>query len=304
MNYWLIIILVVVHMIITLGYCIFIKLRISNIPGHMLAVVFLIPVFGLVSAICIEWLYIHKKDGQKEISLEKMKLGLGESIFYQYMVEENEDAAFVVPLEEALLINDVHTRRSIMLDILHKSPSQYIDLLKIARFNYDTEVTHYATTSIMEAQREYELELQKCREDYRENHDLESALDLYITVVKNYVKSGILEGELLNKQRSVLDELYSRKIMLRPNKKQLYLDMLENDINRGQYKKAGEIAAHIQERWPDDEKIWLASLNLCVSSKDRFMLRDLITKIETSAIKWTAKGRERLSFFTECCTRQ
>ena len=60
-------------------------------------------------------------------------------------------------------------RHSLMLDILHKNPNEYIAILQKARNSDDTEVTHYATTMMMEIQTEYEKKLQQYEKTYKEH---------------------------------------------------------------------------------------------------------------------------------------
>ncbi len=288
-----------VHIVVCVVYSLLMLRHVSNLPGHMALILFLIPVFGVVSALCIEQLYWRKKTGEKELALEGLELALGESIFNQYMVEENEDAASIVPLEEALLINDAQTRRSIMLDILHKDPSQYIELLKMARFNHDAEITHYASATIMEAQRDYELELQRCMAAYQNKPEDESVLDQYITALQSYINSELMEGEMLKRQHIKLDDLLGQKLKLNSNNKQTYFDRFDNAIKSEQFSKAREIVELMQDKWATDENVWLKTLQLCVASNDQQQLVKMLEKIKTMRIKWTGRGRARLAFFTE-----
>ena len=63
-------------------------------------------------------------------------------------VENREDAASTVPLEEALLLDSAEQRRKLILSVLTDDPVQYYDLLEQARLNDDSEVVHYAATAM------------------------------------------------------------------------------------------------------------------------------------------------------------
>lgn len=63
-------------------------------------------------------------------------------------VENREDAASTVPLEEALLLDSAEQRRKLILSVLMDDPVQYYDLLEQARLNDDSEVVHYAATAM------------------------------------------------------------------------------------------------------------------------------------------------------------
>ena len=72
----------------------------------------------------------------------------------------------VVPLEEALLINEPELRRELIMDVLNDNPEEYMDLLKQARMNEDVEVVHYAITAMVELSKEYDFRMQKLEKLY------------------------------------------------------------------------------------------------------------------------------------------
>ena len=79
-------------------------------------------------------------------------------------MEENDRD--VVPLEEALLLNDSSRRRELIMNVLNDNPGEYVELLKQARMNEDVEVVHYAITAMVELSKEYDYRLQKIEKIY------------------------------------------------------------------------------------------------------------------------------------------
>lgn len=295
MNEAVIAIALCIHVVICALYFILIKLRIAHIPGSMLAVIMFVPVFGLLSALCVEWILHRKHDGFKMMDIEK--LSLGESIYNKIVVDENEQPGTVIPLEEAILINDVHTRRAIMIDILHRDPKQYLELLKVARFNNDIEVTHYAATTIIEIQRDFELSIQQLSLQIKNHPQDIQALDQYIDVMDKYLKSGLLEGHLLHQQRLLYAMPLKRKIELCPDEKQAYFQMIENDVGLKNYVQAEETVRIMIKKWPGDENVWFAGIRVYVESKNSTQKAQLLEKMKSMPINWTAKGKERMRFW-------
>lgn len=294
---YIMIVLLCLHLLISFVYGYTIIRNKSNLPETMIFIITLVPVFGLISALGIEMVYIKNREGKRESSLEGF--GRREEIYDKYFVEEIEDANEVVPLEEALLINDSPTRRKLMMDILHKDPNQYLELLKQARFHNDMEVTHYATATIMELHREYELELQQCIKTYRSNPMYEPGIEDYVKAMKRYLDSGLLD-EMMNKRyRDQYNDILTEIVKLQPEKKQIHLEILDNDMKRQELTKAREIANILQMKWPNEELVWLKSIQLSVDSRDQKLMQQTLMQIEKLRINWTAEGRTKLKFFIE-----
>ena len=83
-------------------------------------------------------------------------------------MEEEPARDLIVPLQEALLINDASTRRQLIMDILYHDTGEYVDVLNRARMNDDVEVVHYATTAMVELQKDYEERLQAERTEWEQ----------------------------------------------------------------------------------------------------------------------------------------
>ena len=116
-----------------------------------------IPIVGLLYALVVQWLNTIGKQGDKNVDMLPLDI---EDILWKSLKSTTEDGN-LVPLEEAMLINDFGTRRRIMLDALYDDPMKYLDVLLLARNNDDIDTTHYATTMIAHAQKRFQLLLQE-----------------------------------------------------------------------------------------------------------------------------------------------
>ena len=114
----------------------------------ILPIVFLVPVFGFSCLLFLEWESRGDQENKKEIGIEKLKIN--DDIHRSILMEEDPARDLMVPLQEALLMNDASTRRELMMDILYDDVGEYVEVLKNARMNDDTEVVHYATTAMVE----------------------------------------------------------------------------------------------------------------------------------------------------------
>lgn len=115
-------------------------------------IVFFIPVFGFLCLFVLEWESRGDQESKREVGIEKLKIN--DEIHRSILMEEEPARDLIVPLQEALLINDASTRRQLIMDILYHDTGEYVDVLNKARMNDDVEVVHYATTAMVELQKD------------------------------------------------------------------------------------------------------------------------------------------------------
>src|SRR5512143_3244328 len=118
-----------------------------------------VPVFGPLLAFTIDLMHILGHPGTNPVELEALKLG--QNVYWNTVEGPQEDPS-VVPLEEAILINDEHVRREAVLDTFGQDAFGYLDVLLLARDDEDIDTTHYATIRITKIHRQFQLALQQC----------------------------------------------------------------------------------------------------------------------------------------------
>ncbi|MBE0671536.1 MAG: hypothetical protein IH588_13190, partial [Anaerolineales bacterium] len=202
-------IVLVFHILLTMAYAVFIYSGRSHLRKEQILPIFFVPIFGPVTAIVIEMLNIWNKQASKPVELEP--LTLGDDILWVTLKSFHESGD-IVPLEEAILINDVKVRRRFMLETLYTDPLKYLDVLNIAKYNDDVETSHYATTTISKAQKDFQLSIQKLAVELENNPDDPDLLNEYIDRLEKYIESGLLEVHLLKNLRIVYSKVLDRKL--------------------------------------------------------------------------------------------
>jgi len=250
---------------------------------------FLVPVFGPVTGWMLMRAVGKKPPGMEWILRnEKHK----EAILHRMPVID------MVPLEEALLMNDPHKRRNLMMNILRSDPMQYLDLLLIARFNDDTETAHYATATIMELQRQFQLEIQQRQAELnRDESDFEKHRE-YVKFLSTYCESGLLEGQLLRRQRLVLKKALESAMKMKDDLA-LFTIMIHNSLALNEAAEAKSTAEALMAKWPLQESSWLESMRVFVETHDQSGMQALLQKMQKTQVDFTSKGREQMLFWTE-----
>lgn len=288
--------LLIIHILLCLLMWFMKKTGIIQGNELLLPMVICVPIGGFLIGIIHEYEQRRKKIGIREVALEKMKIT--DEKYRRIRVEEDVNKSITVPLEEAILINDAKTRRLLMLDVLHKSPSEYIRLLQKTRTSNDVELTHYATTTIMEVQSEFEARLQKYGKDAKEHPESEEIWDQFQKVLQQYINSGLLTPNILLTKRVQMDEILQKLCAMNPENKEYYLLQIENAIEQNQYDNMEEKLQWAKSKWPE-ERIYKLYMMYYQHTKQSDKLLALIKEIEEENIYLDHEGKEWMQFWNK-----
>jgi len=256
----------------------------------LLPLVVCLPIIGLAGALIVS----RRIDEVLETPVDKL-----------YRRVENEalsvtkgkaELETVVPFDEVLLLSNDQTRREVMMHILRRDPFQYLEMLKAAKVSSDVEVTHYATATIMEIQRDLDITMQKAEEAFRSNPDDIDAANRFISALSSYINTGLLLENRMLQLRYQLSEILEHKLSLFPKSRSAHLQLVDNEINLGNYTHAAEVAADMRDKWPADEKSWLTGLHVCMAAGDAAGKTNIANMLAEAPINWSKAGREEANF--------
>lgn len=291
---------VLFHCVLCLIAAILMYTHLMKSRPMILPIVFLVPVFGFSCLLFLEWESRGDQENKKEIGIEKLKIN--DDIHRSILMEEDPARDLMVPLQEALLMNDASTRRELMMDILYDDVGEYVEVLKNARMNDDTEVVHYATTAMVELQKDYETKLQKQKEAFALEEDA-GLLDEYIQTLEKYVESGLLEGNMLKNRRLELCGLLERKLTQRKEEGHeelpLYCTKFEQDCALGEYEDALRMADAAIRLWPQQEEGYLMKIRHGVMTKNPEQIGTVIGLLENNKVYLSPAARRTVDFWKE-----
>lgn len=289
--------LIIVH--ILLCTMVYVLLCLGIIKSSRMTFVFVvfIPLFGLAVLIVLEIHSRGRMEVRKDAGIEKLKIN--DEIHRSILMEEQEEN-IIVPLQEALILNDASVRRELMMKIMYDDVSQYVDTLKTARMNEDTEVVHYATTAMVEVQKEYDMKLQQMEKKMAQEPDDAAIVDRYLELIDSYIGSGLLEGNMLQAQRRRYEELLTKKMEGSAENSLMWLGKkAENELELKEYERAADTIAAILEKWPNQEKGYLLQIRLYVAKKDREGIGRTLKQLEEKTVYLSSVGRKTVAFWQE-----
>lgn len=281
--------IVAIHAVCALVYTILILLRKSHLGYDHIIPIICVPVFGILAAFLIEYIKWKKELAEGPVDLHSFTLD--NNPYWKNIISRKEDEN-IVPLEEAILINNDQTRRRLMLEALYDDPRKYLDVLMVSRNNEDIETAHYATTTIVKIQRGFQLEVQKLEAAVNDDPDDIALLDQYLDVLEKYIESGVLEDHLLKRQRIHYAMMLQKKLNMKPDDKTAMIKSIHNSIKMDDLQNAAKFAELLKASHPDDEDTWIESIKVSVESQNSAQLRKTLAEIRNLNIDWSKQGRE------------
>lgn len=289
------VLLLIIHALVCLVLWTLMKLGLLPVRGHMLAVIVLVPLWGplLVLLLCAR----SRAFGDASCASALESLRLKDDMRRGVLVQGRETDAGVVPLEEALIVNDPADRRRLMLSMLTEDPSAYLAQLQAAKLNDDVEVAHYAATAVAQISKESDLKLQQLERAFKADPSAQN-LDEYCDYLGTYLDSGLAEGRVEQIQRQQYVRLLARRCeredgpALRIRYATALADVSELD-------EAEAVTTQLVADAPDEQEAWMLCLRLAVMRRDGEAVQQVIDAIDNQHVYLSAENREKLAFWRD-----
>lgn len=286
--------LLLIHTLVCLVLWTLVKLGMLPVRGHMLPAMVLVPLWGpLLLVLCARGEAFG--DALEDGTLESLRLN--DEIRRGMQVQVREGDAGVVPLEEALIVNDPSDRRRLMLSMLTEDPDAYLAQLQAAKLNDDVEVAHYAATAVAQISKESDLKLQQLERAFKTDPSTEN-LDAYCDYLGTYLDSGLAEGRVEQIQRQQYARLLARRCE-REDGAALRIRYATALADAGELDEAEAVITQLVAEVPDDQEAWMLCLRLAVMRRDGEGVRQVIDAIDNQHVYLSAENREQLAFWCD-----
>jgi hypothetical protein len=233
-------------------------------------------------------------------------LGLG-TFFYQIFFDRDIDLAAItfskervdivdrpnmeeemnlVPLEEAIMIDDKDSLRQLLLTVLRGDVSKSINAVSKALNSSDSEASHYAASAIMDVTAEFQNTIQKFQAQLESDPKDREVNQLFIEYLIRMLNAGFLsELELKTYvfllQHTCENAYQSSKELLKAD----YYGSLVNLLSRiGELQLAVTWVERFQEDYPDHMEMYYCVLHFYFETKEKEKFFFYMNKLKTSDI--------------------
>lgn len=288
-------VLLLVHALVCLVLWTLMKLGLLPVRGHMLAVMVLVPLWGPLLVVLLIARSAVFGDDLKDATLEALRIN--DDMHRSMLVQGREGDDGVVPLEEALIVNDPGDRRRLMLSMLTEDPDAYLAQLQAAKLNDDVEVAHYAATAVAQISKESDLKLQQLERAFKTDPSAQN-LNAYCDYLGTYLASGLAEGRVAQIQRQQYARLLARRCE-REDGLALRVRYATALADAGEVDEAEDVAERLVADTPDEQDVWMLCLRLAVLRHDGEMVQRVIDAVDKQHVYLSAENREKLAFWRE-----
>lgn len=288
-------VLLLIHALVCLVLWTLMKLGLLPVRGHMLAVMVLVPLWGPLLVVLLIARSAVFGDDLKDATLEALRIN--DDMHRSMLVQGREGDDGVVPLEEALIVNDPGDRRRLMLSMLTEDPDAYLAQLQAAKLSDDVEVAHYAATAVAQISKESDLKLQQLERAFKTDPSAQN-LNAYCDYLGTYLASGLAEGRVAQIQRQQYARLLARRCE-REDGLALRVRYATALADAGEVDEAEDVAERLVADTPDEQDVWMLCLRLAVLRHDGEMVRRVIDAVDKQHVYLSAENREKLAFWRE-----
>lgn len=236
-----------------------------------------------------EWQARHSRQALRDV--EEYGRTQGEAVWRREVIAGKDDD-FIVPLEEAMTVNSPVVSRKLMMKLLHANPEQYVELLKRVTLSDDVELTHYASTSMMEIQSGYEERIGRLLEEIRLNPEDSYALVKCRNELKAYIDSGFITDTVLRQYRMRLHEVLEKLCVMQPEAVRYEFEYIENSIMLGITDGIDKRLALLEKKYPQDIRVYCLYVQYYYCTNNGERIKDVLQEIKDKDIYLDSGGRQ------------
>ena len=287
--------LLFLHLIVSAVVWFGIRTGVLKVKMYLMFLVLFVPFWGVLCVLFLHTQICAGADNVRQADVEKLKVNEER---YKNIFVSQETKEQVVPLEDALLLNEAGVRRELIMDVLNDNPGEYMELLKKARMNDDVEVVHYAITAMVELSKDYDYRLQQLEKRYARHPEDPAILAEYCDFLEEYLDQGILEAQMEQMQRRQYIQLLQNR---KKQRAELHTSILltENLLKLKAYGEAYEELQFMREHWYRREEYWILYVKYCAEQKQGRALAQALSEMKREHIYLSSKGKEALALWLD-----
>ncbi len=194
-------------------------------------------------------------------------------------------------------MGDSSFRRKVVVDTLKEDAVEYIDVLREALLNDDTETSHYASSVIMDIEGKLQASLLQKEVNFHENMQNREAAYAYEQELYKVIKSGLYEKRDLHKHyvkyKVVSDVLFAEETV----PEVCLHNRIDVDFETGDIRHAEKICSRYKKEFPSSEEMVVDHIKLYIRMQDKEALDKFLQHLKELPVLLTAHSLQYIRFF-------
>lgn len=199
---------------------------------------------------------------------------------------DESDEINLIPMEEAIMINDKENLRNLLLTVLRGDVKKSINAVTKALNSSDSEASHYAASAIMDIMNEFQKTLQKFYAQMDAEPDDTEVMVLYINYLSEMLGAGFLseleEKTYIYSLQKVCERLFhADQTQLKPMHYTALISLLTkiNDLQNSEL-----WIQRFTTNYPDHIEMYRCALHHYFSIKDKIHFFEYMDRLKHSNI--------------------
>ena len=203
----------------------------------------------------------------------------------------------IIPIKDALALNKVDIKRSLMLHALKDDAYEYVRITKELLGDEDTEIAHYAASSLTDINTKLMGTVQKSEEEFHKNKEDISKAENYLKNISEYLKSGLVEGR--DRKRLQYEYINTLEVMLNLEKiVESYLQQAINiSIDLKEYIRAKRYSKIYLKNFPNAATPYILRAKIAYNEQDIDELKKTIKALSDTDILVTGDELKTLRYW-------
>ncbi|WP_146548998.1 hypothetical protein [Rummeliibacillus suwonensis] len=253
-------------------------------------IVSFVPIIGWFFPIIWSKMLIPNKGETLDSYLKKQNDDIEIELLAKEETIEREKELNIIPIEEALVISDFTTRRKVMLDVLKKDAIQYIDVIKMAVLNDDSETAHFAVAAVMEVKRKLSLSLQTFSVEFEKDPYHSMIARSYAQVLREYMKSGFLDEKTLKKYKYTYIQVLEQLIDNGEGDQITFEEKMKVEMELHEYANAEKTGLQYLQYFPGIEEPYICLLDYYYTTKSKISMQRVLDELMNSTIQFSNRA--------------
>lgn len=192
----------------------------------------------------------------------------------------------LVPMEEAIMIDDKENLRQLLLTVLRGDVSKSISAVSKALNSSDSEASHYAASAIMDIMNDFQNTLQKFHAQLEANPDDREVNQLFIEYLIKMLNANFLSDLEIKTYvymlQSNCETVYQKDpTILHP---EYYTSVVNLLMRIGDIQTASQWVGRLQQNYPDNMEMYRCALHFYFDIKDKNSFFHYLNQLKKSDI--------------------
>ena len=267
--------------------------RLQNAP-LFLAAALLIPIFGPAGIL----LTAKSPVGQGGLSTEEAEsASKPEDVYRSVKNGGRDDMNWILPIEEAMLVNEPRVRRRVMLDVLYAGTDGLVREIQLAGTNEDTEVVHYAVTALIELRKDFDGKIRYMDRHLEAEPENLHWIDEYILLDEKYLRSGLLDAKHRAQRLRHYRDLLDRRNALAGDSLSSWRKAVRAELELLELPAARKRIRQMLMKYPESELPYLSLLELAIAEKNPVHLAEALERIRKNHIHISPENRRFVDYW-------